>query len=407
MFALHRSAVALAAGLVIVFGVPIAAQADESPAPSVTTLAVTDVTGTSARFHAKVATNNMPTIGYFMYGTQPDQLTWRTPEVSFVPGAGELPLDAVVLGLGVNTTYYVVAVVENDDWIATGGLESFSTLARPQIVGGSASDITYKSATLHLNLATHGQPVTVSGTARTSPVLGGAAVTFGPYSVTGDGDVAIPLTGLDAGVGYRWFARATSVGGEHTAGGVFRTESLIVMPKPTLTPAVATYGDYVTVSGTIPNKPGLVLTLAELPYPFSGPIAPLARTTDTTDTTGAYEFDIVAERPAAYGVTADGAVALTARKLAKLKVAPDVTAKVKHARRHRLTVAGRYRPAIAAEVSLYRRGAGRVGDTRSSHGTFRFPARVLKPGKYEIRVTPDFDTGFEWAKSAALTIPRR
>ena len=49
--------------------------------------------------------------------------------------------------------------------------------------------------------------------------------------------------------------------------------------------------------------------------------------TATTDATGAYAFDIRAEHPAAYGVTADGAVALTALNLAKLKVAPAVTAK--------------------------------------------------------------------------------
>ena len=327
--------------------------------------------------------------------------------ILFVPGTGEVPLDAALLGLSTNTKYYVVAVVENDDWIVTGGLESFSTLARPQIVGGTVSDVTYKSVMLHLNLATHGRRSPARGIARTSPVLGGNAVTFGPYSVAADGDVSIPLTGLDAGMGYRWFATATSIGGEHTADGWFRTEALIMMPRPTLTPAAATYGDLITISGTIPNKPGLVVTLAEHAYPFTGPIKPLARVVTATNTTGAYKFDIVAERPAAYGVSADGAVALTARKLTKLKVAPDVAAKAKRVRRHRLSVVGHYRPAIAAEVSIYRRGAGRVGDSRSSHGTFRFPARVLKPGKYEVRVTPADDTGFARAKSSIVTVPRR
>jgi hypothetical protein len=407
MFALKRSVVALGVVLSVVLGEPLAAQAEELPAPAVTTQAATDVTGTTARFHAKVTTNNTPTIGYFTYGTEPDQLTWRTPAVSFVPGAGEVPLDAELLGLGTNTKYYVMAVVENHDWIVTGGLESFSTLARPQIVGGTVSDMTFKSATLHLNLATHGQPVTVSGGASTSPVLGGSAITFGPYLVVADGDVAIPLTGLDAGMGYGWFARATSVGGEHTAHGGFRTESLIKMPRPTLVPAVATYGARVTISGTIPNKPGLAVTLAEQTYPFSGPIRPLARMASATDTAGAYTFVLFAEHPAAYGVTADGAVALAARNLTRLKVAPAITAKAKRARRHRYVVAGRHQPAVRSVVSLYRRGAGRVGDERVSYGTFRFPARVLKPGKYEVRVIPDVDTGFVRGKSAVFTIPRR
>lgn len=407
MFALKRSVIALAVVLFVVLGAPVAAQAEELPAPAVTTQAATDVTGTTAKFHARVTTNNTSTVGYFMYGTEPDQLTGHTPVVSFVPGAGEVPLDAELLGLWTNTKYYVMAVVENDDWIVTGGLESFATLARPQIVGGTVSDITFKSATLHLNLATHGQPVTVSGGARTIPVLGGSAITFGPYSVAADGDVAIPLTGLDAGMGYRWYARATSVGGEHTADGGFRTEALIKMPRPTLVPAVATYGARVTISGTIPNKPGLAVTLAEQTYPFSGPIRPLARMASATDTAGAYTFVLFAEHAAAYGVTAEGAVALAARDLTRLKVAPAVTAKAKRARRHRYVVAGRHQPAVRSVVSLYRRGAGRVGDERVSYGTFRFPARVLKPGKYEVRAIPDVDTGFVRGKSAVFTIPGR
>jgi hypothetical protein len=70
-------------------------------------------------------------------------------------------------------------------------------------------------------------------------------------------------------------------------------------------------------------------------------------------------------------------------------------------------VAGRYQPAIASKVSLYRRGAGRVGVARTSNGTFRFPARALKPGTYEVRVTPIAGAGLETAKSTAMAVPRR
>ena len=230
---------------------------------------------------------------------------------------------------------------------------------------------------------------------------------FGPISVAADGDVAIPLPALEAGTSYTWRAQVTGVAGDGTSSGTFRTEALITMPRPTLTPSVATYGSHVTVSGTIPNKPGLALALAEQAFPFSGPIAPLAGTAATTDVTGAYAFDLRADHPAAYGVTADGAVALAAGNLSKLKVAPAIAAKVKRARHHRFAVAGRYQPALAAKVSLYRRGAGRVGSVRTSKGTFRFPARALKPGKYEVRVTPAADTGFANAKSAAVVVSRR
>jgi hypothetical protein len=257
MGVLNRSAVALAAALAIVAGAPVAAQADEPPAPSVTTLAVTTIGGTTATFHAKVNPNATATTGYFVHGTAPDKLTQRTPDAVVGSGSGEIAMDVAVGQLSVNTKYYVVAVAENDDWIVTGDLVSFSTLERPEIVGVSVSDTTYKSVTLHLNVATHGQPVTVSGSIKAGiGILGGAVTPFGPYSVTADGDVAIPLTTLEAGTDYSWGAKATSVAGENTARGTFRTVPLIVMPKPTLTPAVATYGSHVTIAGTIPTSRG-------------------------------------------------------------------------------------------------------------------------------------------------------
>ncbi len=58
-------------------------------------------------------------------------------------------------------------------------------------------------------------------------------------------------------------------------------------------------------------------------------------------------------------------------------------------------------------MSLYRRGAGRVGDGRVSYGTFRFPARGAQAGKYEVRVIPDVDTGYVRGNSSVFTIPRR
>jgi hypothetical protein len=410
MFALNRSVVALAVVLFIVVGAPVAAQAEEPPAPSVTTLAATDITETTATFHAKVSPNSTMTTGYFVYGIAPDQLTLRTREVSLGAGSGEVPLDAAVLALSPNTEYYVVAVVENDDWIVTGGLVSFSTLRPPvpEIVGGSVSDITHESAMLHLNVVTHGKPVTVSGSVKPYPARGRSAAAFGPVPVTVDGDIAIPLPALTAGTTYMWSAIATNVVGDARSSGTFRSEALIVMPRPMFTPLVATYGSNVTISGTILNKPGLVVTLARQVFPFDGPIQPLTGTVATTDATGAYAFDLRVTRPVAYGVTAGGAATLAAGNLTRLKVAPAVTAKAKRARRHhRYVVAGRHQPAVRSVVSLYRRGAGRVGDERVSYGTFRFPARVLKPGKYEVRVTPDVDTGFVRGESAVFTIPRR
>ncbi len=60
--------------------------------------------------------------------------------------------------------------------------------------------------------------------------------------MTADGDITFPLPALTAGTTYTWSAIATSVAGYDRSRGTFRTEALIVMPRPTLVPAVATYG---------------------------------------------------------------------------------------------------------------------------------------------------------------------
>jgi hypothetical protein len=230
---------------------------------------------------------------------------------------------------------------------------------------------------------------------------------IGPVPATADGDVAIPVAGLAPGTNYNWVATATGPVGQGTASGSFRTESLIFMPRPRVAPSKVAYGEHVAITGAVP-KPGLALTLAEQTAPFTGVIVPLTGVTTTADATGKYAFDLRAEHSARYGVTTDGAAALTAVNLAKLEVFPVVTAKLERAKRHRFAVIGGYRPAgVVAKVSLFRRGAGRVGTARTSKGRFRFPARTLKPGKYEVRVSPAASAGLAMGKSAAFTVPRR
>lgn len=417
MPALRCSALGILAALTaFALGVPAMAQAEDPPAPAITTLAATDVTATSANLHAKVVTNNTATTAYFVYGTSPDQLTGKTPVVPLGAGPGEIPFDAALTGLAPNTKYYVVAVAENDDWVVTGGGVEVQTLQAPEILAGSVTDVTYKSATLHLTVATHGQATTISGTfgkgfrsigllRPTTTIPGG--IPFGPIAVAVDGDVAIPLTGLEAGANYSWVADAKSVAGSARNSGTFVAARLFATPKPQITPAAVPYGSHVTITGTI-VRPNQVVTLAEQAFPFTGPIAPLGGVTATTDQSGAYVFDLRVERPGAYGVVADGAIPLTTRDLARVRVGALVTVKLRRARHHRFSVSGRYQPGVEGEVTLFRRGAGRVGDARSSkNGAFRFAARALRPGKYEVRVTPDNSAGYVPGKSTTFTVPRR
>jgi len=396
---------------------PAAALADDPPAPGVTTAAATDVTATTATFHAKVVTNGTPTTAYFAYGTAPDQLTRRTAVTDVGTAPGEIPLDVPVTGLTANTKYYVVGVAENDDWEISGDAVTLTTLQAPEILSGTISDITYKSATLHLNVATHGQPTTITGSvgkglARIARpgvnlvrVLNGTP--FGPVAVSADGDVAIPLAGLEPGTNYYWSADAKSVAGTgDNGGGPFRTTALFLMPRPSISPSVAPYGSHLTIQGKA--LPGLVLTLAEQPYPFLPSIVPLAGVTATAGPDGSYAFDLRAERSARYGVLGEGAAPLAPISLTRVRVAAVVAAKLKRARHHRFVVSGRYQPGVVGKASLYRIGAGRVGVAQSStSGAFRFPARALRPGRYEVRVAPLSTTGYVPGKSATVIVPKR
>jgi hypothetical protein len=409
-----RSALGLVAALVVV-ALPSVAQADGLPAPEVVTQAATEVSSTGARLHAKVVTHGTATSAYFAYGTAPDQLTSRSPTV-IVGGdqAGEVPVNASIGGLRADTTYYVVAVAENDDWIVGGDAVTVQTLAPPVVAVAPVTDITYKSATLHLTVTTRGLPVTISGTAATGRMLvngvlaPGKSVPFGPVTATADGDVVIPLAGLDAGTSYGVVATASSAGGTASARGRFETARLIFMPQPRIAPGMpVAYGSHITISGVIDRRAGLPLTLVEQPYPFTAPIVPVVGATTVTDAQGAYAMDLQVTRTTSFGVTTDGAAALTPANLTKVKVFPALIVKVRRAKRHRFAVTGAYLPRIAAKASLYRRGAGRVGTAVSTTGRFAFATRPLKPGRYEVRIAVPQTAGLESVKSKVITIPRR
>jgi hypothetical protein len=421
MFAQHRFVigilVALALALAAVAPVAALAADDDPPPPAITGVTVTDVTATTATLHAQVDTSDGPTTAHFAYGTDQNQRNLQTPDQDLGTG-GVVPLTATLTGLTPGTTYSYTVVFESEHWVGAGGGSEFQTLSAPspEILGSAVDGITYKSATLHLHVATHGQPATVSGAAGTARIPAfaplvpslGASVSFRSVPVPPDGDVAIPLTGLAAGKTYYWAAapdRALPGGAipRSTANGSFATVPLLPVARPALSAVKVAYGTHVTISGTVP-KPGVLVTLVQA-APLTGRIAPTAVTT-TADGSGAYAFDVRAGRSARYGVAFDGAARVTPAGLARLDVLPAITARLQRAKGHRFRVTGSYAPHVGAQVSLFRRGAGRVAEKRSE-GAFRFAARTLRPGTYEVRVTPDSRPELIAGKSATFTVPRR
>jgi hypothetical protein len=93
-------------------------------------------------------------------------------------------------------------------------------------------------------------------------------------------------------------------------------------------------------------------------------------------------------------------------------VSAKVNATVKRARRHRFVVAGRYWPDVPSKATLYRLGHGRSGvaitpvSAGANSRTFRFAARRLKPGSYEVRLVMPSSAGIKSTHSELLKIPR-
>jgi hypothetical protein len=285
----------------------------------------------------------------------------------------------------------------------------------PAIAAVGVADLTQTSATLHVTVAGHGLPVTVTATVRGS--RGVVVATAVPVVVTADGDVALPVSGLQPRTVYRWTATAKSTEGppRTTLGtpALFRTLPLTPMPRPALSPARAVYGSSVTVSGTLLGAPALPVALQAAPFPYAFPFVPVAGADGATDADGSYRFTVQALATTRYGVVAPGYEGPTKNNAGQLTVVPAVVVHARRARARRTVVSGSYRPDAAAWITLFRIGHGRAGDmvdavpAGDGGRRFRFPARVLTPGAYEVRLTMSSATGLGRTHSAPFTIPRR
>jgi hypothetical protein len=235
---------------------------------------------------------------------------------------------------------------------------------------------------------------------------------------TADGDVALVVSGLRPDSVYQWTATATSAAGTASTPAFARSTSFHTLPLSKVSPPAisaprAVYGSWVTVSGTLPGAPALPVALAQEPFPYAFPFVAVPGATGGTDADGSYRFTVQALATTRYGLLAPGYEGPTAGNSVQLTIFPAVTVRVRRLRGHRFVVSGSYRPDAVADATLYRLGRGRAGDfvTPASAGdgsrTFRFPARALAPGAYEVRIKTARHKGVASTHSAPFTIPRR
>jgi hypothetical protein len=373
---------------------------------------------TTATFSARVDPGGLPTTAYFEYGTTPD-LGQRTPDVA-VAASGSVRITAKVTDLAPGTHYYLAVHAANadDDGYGEDGAQ-FDTPRTPALDALPATGVRPVAATLHVKVATRGLPVTLTGSlVRMSFVPVGtpnAPIPVGPVTVTADGDVALPVSGLVPDGLYHWTVSAQSDGGTATARGTLSTPRLIGVAVPRASVRVAPYGSPVTFSGAIPTAAGLPLALHQQPFPYLAPFAAITGATGNAGPGGEYTLTVPALQRARYAVAVGSPdyVAPVAGTAVEVRVAATVRAGVARARGHRFVVSGSYAPDVPARVSLFRRGHGRSGvavaGRRAAGGrrAFRFPARALKPGAYEVRVVVAAGVEVEDARSASFRIPRR
>jgi hypothetical protein len=221
-------------------------------APTASTGHATDVTTTSATLNGTVNPNNGETVYHFEYGTSTAYGTSvPSPDAPVGDDTANHAVSQKLSGLKPGTTYHFRVVASNIDGTSNGPDETFTTLAPPVAVTGTATAIGRTGATLNATVnpsgsATtyHFQYGTTSGYGATAPAPDGSA---GSDNVAHPEQVAI--TGLAPNKTYHFRIVATSAGG--TSNGADRTFKTARKGTPPAPPAVAASVTRVSIT---PNK---------------------------------------------------------------------------------------------------------------------------------------------------------
>jgi hypothetical protein len=402
----------------VALAAPAATWAAAAPAEAVT-LAPTFTAGI-ATLQATVNPHGLPTTAHFEYGSDTGVIG-TTPDIEVGAGDVAVPVSATINVIR-GARYFVAVYAENTVGEVDGEVVAFDFPRAPVLNALTPADVTTTSATLHVGVTGSGTPVTLTGSVvpgspitvvgRPQPLA--TSVDLAPLTVTADGDVALSVMGLTPGRNYRWTVTGTSAGGVAVARGLVTTPAAPVVPPPALAPRpvasakTVVYGARLLLTGAL-AKPGVAFALQQQTFPFSAPFTAVPGAASTSDANGNYALTIRALQRARYAVAAPGFLAPTAVNAVTVRVRAAVASRLTRARHHRFAVAGRILSGGPGKVSLYRIGQGRVGVAvgATRGGAFRFAARALRPGRYEVRAVPSVVTGIDAGRGAAFTVPRR
>jgi NHL repeat-containing protein len=202
----------LSGGADVAFTTPVAVE-------GVSTLAVSEVLGTSATFNGSLEPNGFDTHYWFEYGTPPNQFGSSTTHQDAGEASGIKPVQAMVAGLEPNTLYFYRLAADNAFGVTAGvGLEIFTTPAVPPVLAPPlpASAVTRVTATIAAGINPE-----KSGT--TWRILYGETGAYGEHTPElyigeglGEQPVRLGLEGLRPDTTYHYAVQAINPGGTTT-----------------------------------------------------------------------------------------------------------------------------------------------------------------------------------------------
>ena len=180
--------------------------------PQISTLPATGVSANSATLNGTVNPTAWPTTAWFQWGatTNYGNLTSVT---NLGSGITALPLSVPLAGLTLNVTYHFRIAATNDNGLAYGSDQSFTTLGPPQVSTLPARGVSTNSATLNGTVNPNGYPTT-------GWFQWGATTNYGNLTAVtalGSGNAVLPLSaplaGLTPSVTYHFRVAATNDSG--------------------------------------------------------------------------------------------------------------------------------------------------------------------------------------------------
>jgi len=251
-------------------------------APSVSTLAATPVTATTATLNASVTANGYTTTGWFRYdttnpGTCDTVFGTVTPTTNIGSGTMPVAMNQPLTGLSPATTYYFCAIAQSSIGTTLGDVLSFTTpAAPPSVTTMAATDIVADSATLNATANPNGSNTTGwfryatshPGTCNDSfgtraPSAGGSGVGAGNSAVA----FSVPISSLTSGTTYYFCAIASS--GIGTSVGSVLSFTTAAAPSVTTSAATSITSTSATINGS--GTPNVSATTGWFRYSTTNP----------------------------------------------------------------------------------------------------------------------------------------